>query len=374
MLAGLVGRYATGGGAWADLQYLLGLRNLGHDVYYLEDCGETSWVYDWDKQEWTAELGYPAKFVGDCLNPFGFEGKWIYRTTDEAVGMGVEDFRMVCSEADLLIMRSIPLWVWREEYSRPRRRVFIDVDPGFTQMFVANGDEGWARMLAHCDRLFTIAQRVGAADCPIPTGNRTWLKTVAPVAMTEWPYVQEDAATHFTSVMNWRGFHDVTYKGVAYGQKDKEFPKFIDLPHCTLQPFRIALNGPDVLSEHGWEVVSGEAVSKTVFSYRAFIQQSRAEFGVAKHGYVHMRGGWFSDRSVCYLASGRPLLLQDTGLSDWLPVGEGLLTFQDLQGAARGIERINADYGHHRRAARQLAENYFAADKVLPLFLDSAMS
>jgi hypothetical protein len=162
---------------------------------------------------------------------------------------------------------------------------------------------------------------------------------------------------------------------VAYGQRDQEFPRFLELPRMTSQKFRIAQLGidPAWLKRHGWEVAPGEFVSRTPASYREFIQGSRAEISVPKNGYVKMRGGWFSDRSVCYLASGRPVLIEETGLSDWLPTGAGLITFTDPQEALAGVDKINADYEHHRRAARKLAENYFAAEKVLPEFLDAAM-
>jgi hypothetical protein len=166
----------------------------------------------------------------------------------------------------------------------------------------------------------------------------------------------------------------VLYDGVSYGNKNKEFPKFIDLPKLTQQPFRIALTGPcEPLIQHNWDVVPGWVASFTLESYQQFIQDSRAEFGVAKHGYVAMRNGWFSDRSACYLASGRPILLQDTGLSDWLPTGQGVLTFQTIAEALEGIEAINADYSKHRHAARQTAEQYFAADRVLSSVLELAM-
>ncbi len=375
VFAGKIGRSITGGGAWTDLQYLLGLRELGHEVYYLEDCGETSWVYDWDKEEWTEELTYPAAYVRDCLQPFGFTEQWIYRTTGQAAGMALRAFEEICSQADLMIMRGIPLWVWRKEYEAVRRRIFIDVDPGFTQIDIINGDAGLRTALEHCHHLFTIGQRFGARDCRIPSAGLTWLKTLSPVALSAWPYAQDGPATHFTSVMRWQGLHEVTYEGTCYGQKDKEFPRFFELPRRTKQPFCLALNGPEeVFVQHGWEILPGEVISKTPLSYREFIQHSRAEFGVAKHGYVAMRSGWFSDRSVCYLASGRPILIQDTGLRDWLPAAEGLVLFQDVPEALHGIERINGDYEHHRRAARQLAEEYFATEKVLPPLLEAAMN
>jgi len=174
--------------------------------------------------------------------------------------------------------------------------------------------------------------------------------------------------------MRWDGFQDATYQGKTYGQKDQELARFLDLPRRTAQRFRIALNGPETLAEYGWEIVPGEIATRTPQAYRQFIQQSRAEFGVAKQGYVKMRGGWFSDRSVCYLSSGLPLLIQDTGLSDWLPVGAGVVTFQDFPEILSGIEQINDNYEEHRRAARKLAEEYFSTEKVLPALLEAAMT
>ncbi len=374
ILAGAIGRSGLGGQAWAYLQYLIGLRALGHDVYYLEDCGQTSWIWNWDTGEWTEDPEPPAAYVRNCLEPFGFWDKWSYRTTARSFGMSLERLKEVCAEADLLIMRAIPLWDWRPEYALPRRRVFIDVDPGFTQMNIAGGDKGLAEAIGRCERRFTLGQRFGAADCLIPDAGGPWLRTLPPVALSEWPVTRSAPGAAFTAIMRWDGFQDSKYNGQTYGQKDQEFNRFIDLPRRTAQKFRIALNGPETLAEYGWEIVPGDVATRTPQGYRGFIQQSRAEFGVAKQGYVKMRGGWFSDRSVCYLASGLPLLIQDTGLSDWLPVGEGVVTFEDLSGILRGIDSINTNYERHCRAARRLAEERFAAEKVLPPFLDAAMS
>jgi hypothetical protein len=240
-----------------------------------------------------------------------------------------------------LIMRAVPLWVWRKEYHLPRRRIFLDVDPGFTQISIANGDKGLAEGIARCDQRFTLGQRVGATDCPIPTVGGPWLTTLPPVYLPEWPFAESEAS-HFTSIMRWQGFREAIYEGVSYGQRDKEFPGFLDLPRLVPQKFRIAQMGiePSLLERHGWEVAPGELISRTPASYRTFIRDSRAEFSVPKNGYVKMRGGWFSDRSVCYLASGRPVLIEDTGLSDWLPVGEGVVTFGNLNEAAAGVNRF----------------------------------
>jgi hypothetical protein len=375
ILSGHIGGCCTGGQAWANMQYLLGLRALGHEVFYLEDCGETSWVYDWDAEELTTELDYPARYIRDCLHAVGLGDRWIYRAGEESRGMGLADFLEVCSQADLLIVRASPIRMWRAEYDRPRRRVFIDVDPGFTQMKLLNGDQLLLGALKHCDRFFTISQRIAAPDCRIPNAGVHWLKTRPPVALQHWRLASNACASHFSSVMRWKGYAEVTYNRVTYGHRDREFAKFVNLPQLTPQRLRIALLGlkPERLTEHGWEVVPGETVARTPTGYHSFIQQSRAEFGVAKHVYVATRGGWFSDRSVAYLASGKPVLVQDTGLGDWLPLGEGVVAFRDLPEAVRGIELINSDYERQRRAARRLVELYFDAERVLPTFLDAAM-
>jgi hypothetical protein len=376
IFASAIGRFPIGGNTWSDLQYLLGLRNLGHNVFYLEECGIESWVYNWESGQLTTELDYPTNYVRNCLEPLGFADRWIYRAGDLSEGMSVDKFFEVCSRADLMIVRGSPISLWREEYKWPRRRIFIDADPGFTQIRIAEGDADLVKTIEQCECLFTVGQHMGAKGCLIPTMGRRWLKTLPPVVLSDWPWVDENSAKHFSTIMQWRSYREVVYKGISYGNKDKEFPKFIELPKLTQQPFQIALSGgdPDELCQNGWEVIPGWIASFTPDSYQKFIQTSRAEFGVAKQGYVATQGGWFSDRSVCYLSSGRPVLVQDTSLSNWLPIGEGLLTFQDLSESINGVNTINADYQKHRRAARKIAEDYFDSNKVLSSLLEAAMS
>lgn len=378
IFAGSIGRFPVGGHAWVDLQYLLGLQTLGHTVYYLEECGEESWVYNWETEQVTTKLDYPTNYVRNCLEPLGFGKQWIYRAGEHSVGMSVGEFIEVCSQADLMIVRGSPIPLWRDEYSWPQRCIYIDSDPGFTQFSLVNGNSELAATVERCQHLFTVGQRIGAVDCPIPTAGRHWHKIVPPISLPHWSMVEDEESSYFTTIMQWRSYQEVIYRGTSYGNKDKEFPKFIDLPQRTAQPFRIALTGdhciPDKLSQYSWEIVPGWVTSFTIESYQNFVQTSRAEFGVAKQGYVATQGGWFSDRSVCYLASGRPILVQDTGLSDWLPIGEGILTFRDQKEALNGIEAINADYKQHRYAARRLAEEYFDSDKVLSSLLEAAMS
>jgi hypothetical protein len=374
IFAGSIGRFPVGGHAWVDLQYLHGLQELGHEVTYLEECGAGSWVYQWETEQLTTELDYPTSYVRNCLQGTGLEQRWIYRAGEVSVGMPLEAFRAACADADLLIVRGSPIELWREEYTWPRRRAYIDSDPVFTQIRIVNGDPYLMETVARCETLFTIGQRLGAPDCLIPNCDRHWHKMVAPISMPHWSVADDDAG-HFTSVMQWQSYKDVVYQGRHFGNKNREFQKFIELPGLTSQSFEIAMSGGhhEELSRFGWKVRPGWKVSQTPASYQAFVQQSRVEFAVAKHGYVTSRGGWFSDRSICYLASGRPVLVQDTGLGDWLPLGEGLLVFTELKDALRGIELINSNYAAHRRAARALAEDYFAADKVLTRFLEQAL-
>ncbi len=333
-------------------------------------------MYHWQKQEVTTSLDYPADYVRRCLEPIGFADRWIYRTDGEAHGMSLERLREICTSADLLLVRGAPLPAWRPEYLTPRRRVFLDTDPGFTQFKAAKGDKLLIETIDRSELLFTIAQRLGAPDCPIPELGRRWHTTVSPIALSHWPMVSDGGADAFTCVMQWSSYKQVEYEGVVYGNKNRQWPRFVDVPNRTGQPFRIAMTGrpPAEVSTEGWQIIEGSIASQTPDDYQRFIQQSRAEFSVAKQGYVATRSGWFSDRSVCYLASGRPVLVQDTALRDWLPVGQGIVTFTNLDEAVAGVHAINADYETHRRVARKIAEQHFATEVVLPAMLETAMS
>jgi hypothetical protein len=377
IVAGTIGRSGLGGQAWAVLQYLLGFRALGHRVTYLEDCGQSSWIYNWDKNEWTTELEYPAGYVHACLEPFGLGADWIYRTDEGSLGLPLDELLQRCESADLLIMRAVPLWIWRPEYDRPKRRAFLDVDPGFTQATLQSGDKGWLEGVARAERALTYGQRVGQTGCLMPSTAQLWLPTLPPVHLPQWP-IQPPALsdTCYTSVIRWQGFRDVTVDGKVFGQRDKQFAQHLDLPAKTGARFCVAMMGtePATLERHGWRVLPGEQISKTPHSYRDFIQQSRAEICIPKHGYVEMRTGWVSDRSVCYLASGRPVVMEETGLSDCIGTGDGLVTFRGGEEAVLAIKAVEANYLEHSRGARALAEGLFSTAVVLPRLLDDCLS
>jgi hypothetical protein len=278
--------------------------------------------------------------------------------------------RRYAADAELFINLSGGSWFWRDEYARIPHKVFVDSDPAFTQLAIAKAEPWYVEFFQRFDHLFTFGSNIGTPASTIPTGAFAWHKTWQPITMDDW---RTDAAprNRFTSVMTWQieSFTDVG------GNKDQEFVKFIDLPSRTAQPFELAINGPQgLLREHGWSTVDAMQVSRTPLEYRAFVQASRAEFGVAKHTYVSSRSGWFSDRTECYLASGRPALVQDTGWTAHLPSGEGLLAFSSIDEAVEGIARINGDYDRHAQRAGEIARAHFDARVVLPPLLETACS
>lgn len=372
VLAGSIGRLPVGGHAWVDMQYLLGLASLGHDVIYLEECGPESWVYDWRTQRMTNELELPANYVRDCLEPVGLAGKWAYRAGEQVVGMSENQLRRLCAEADCFIVRGAPMPQWRDEYLKARRRVFVDSDPAFTQVHIARGQRELCDTVRHCEQHFTIGQRLGEPDCPVPTCDLHWIRTLAPVALEHWPVADPPPPdAPFTTVMQWHSYKSLEHDGVEYGNKNVSFPPFFELPRYTDTPLLIAMTGRPTqdIEALGWQLVDGYEPSATPASYQRFIAQSRGEFSVAKHGYVNSRCGWFSDRSVCYMASGRPVVVQDTGLADWLDIGEGIVPFDDLEGAAAALQTVRADDARYAAAARKAAEKTFNASAVLTALL-----
>ena len=367
VLAGIIARYPFGGVTWCSLMYLLGLRELGHEVFYVEDTGEC--VYDPVLNTRSLDPGYGTRYIHDALVPHGLGDRWAFVNYDGSYhGRSAEDVRRECADADLFLNLSGGSWFWRDEYLRIPHKAFIDSDPGFTQLAIAKAEPWYVEFFQRFDRLFTFGANIGTSISPIPVGDFRWHKTWQPITLSDWR-ASVAPRDRFTSVMTWRieSFADVD------GNKDQEFLRYLDLPSRTSQPFELAINGPrDMLREHGWGTVDAMAVSRTPGDYRNFVHGSKAEFGVAKHTYVAGRTGWFSDRTECYLASGRPALVQDTGWTAHLPSGEGLLSFSSPEEALAGIERINGDYARHARRAEEIAREHFDAGRVLPRLLEEA--
>ncbi len=368
IIAGIIARYPFGGVTWCSLMYLLGLRALGHDVYYLEDTGEC--VYDYEKNTISLDSAYGLNYINRSLAQFNLENQWIFVDyKGEYHGKTREQTKEICKTADLFINLSGGAWFWRDEYREIPRKIFIDSDPAFTQAAIAKGESWYVEFFKSFDALFTFGRNLGADDCAIAETPFEWKKTWQPVVCEEWQTDIPPARTVFTTVMTWKNqsFAD------ADGNKDKQFAHFLDLPAKTNQPIELAVNGGrDLLRSHGWQTVDGMNVSKDINLYRNYIQSSKAEFSVAKHLYVSTRSGWFSDRSECYLASSRPVLVQETGFGKYLPTGEGLLSFNNLEEALDGIGRVNADYQKHSRKAREIAREFFDAKVVLPQMLEDS--
>jgi hypothetical protein len=347
--------------------YLLGLRALGHEVFYIEDTGEC--VYDPIQNTRATDPAYGTTYINDALAPYGLGDRWSFVNYDGTYhGRTADDVREYAAGADLFINLSGGSWFWRDEYARIPRKVFIDSDPAFTQLAIAKAEPWYVAFFQRFDRLFTFGANIGTPASPVPTGDFTWHKTWQPITLDDWRTACAPR-DRFTTVMTWQieSFADVG------GNKDQEFVKFIDLPSRTAQPFELAINGPQtLLRAHGWDTVDAMRVSRTPNEYRTFIHQSKAEFGVAKHTYVANRTGWFSDRTECYLASGRPAVVQDTGWTAHLPVGEGLLPFSTMEEAVTAIARVNAGYDRHARGALEIARAHFDARVVLPKLLDMA--
>jgi hypothetical protein len=252
--------------------------------------------------------------------------------------------------------------------------IFLDIDPGYPQMWK---ELGLADMLAGHDRFVTIGQNIGRDDCQVPTCGLNWITTPPPVDLERWPAVPGVSGA-FTTVATWRNpYGTLDFHGARYGSRVHEFRKFIELPRLVGADFEVALDidaaeVEDIcaLRVNGWRLLDPRTVAGTPTAYRSFIRHSRAEFSVAQNMYVATRSGWLSDRSLSYLASGRPVLAQDTGFSDHYPVGEGLIAFTTLEQAAAGVEEIERNYERHSRAARALAEEYFDASRVMRALLE----
>jgi hypothetical protein len=358
-----------GGATWAVLQYLLGFARLGHEVTFMEELKPT---------EAPLERSPGARYMRDVAVRFGLAGRWalLEAGTRDTAGLPYERLRAAAREADLLINISGILAEEELTGSVPVR-VYLDLDPAFNQLWHASGID--MRFGGHT-HFATVGQAIGTPECPVPSCGLDWIPTLPPVVLEHWPRRHEDrgpGAGAFTTVGNWRGYGSVEHQGQHYGQKAHSMRELMSIPTRTDAILRPALDvhpgeTPDLeaLDRNGWQLLDPTTVAHDPDSYRDFVGGSMAELGVAKSGYVLSRCGWFSDRSACYLASGRPVLAQDTAFPRFLPTGEGLLSFTGTDDAVAGIEEIRSGYARHANAARALAEAHLDSDVVLTRLLE----
>jgi hypothetical protein len=370
----IANKYLNGGNVWVVMSWILGFKKLGFQVYFLEQIGRESCVDDAGAVT-TFENSANLAYFEQVTEQFGLSGSaaLIYEDGEQIHGLTYAELLEVAEAADLLVNITGHLTL-EPLRRRLRRKAYVDLDPGFTQFWHAAGDAG-ARLDGH-DFYFTVGENIGTPACPIPTGGIRWRPARQPVVLDHWPVSEE--GERFTTVATWRGpYGPVQYGGKTFGLKVHEFRKFVELPERVPQTFEIALDihpaeerDLNLLRHHGWRLVDPRVAAPDPASFRRYVQGSSAEFSVAQGVYVETESGWFSDRTVRYLASGKPALVQDTGFARNYPVGEGLLTFRTLERAVAGVERISRDYDSHCRAARALAEEYFDSDKVLGRFVE----
>lgn len=372
----LANRAGNGGGAWVRLNWVLGLKRLGLDVYFVEEIGRQTCV-DETGTVTSFEDSVNRAYFQEIGEQFGLgqSSALIYENGEQVQGLGYTDLLDLAASADLLVNISGHLTI-EPLLKRFRRKAYIDLDPGFTQLWHASHNLG-ARLAGH-DYYVTVGENIGGPNCSIPTNGLCWRPIRPPVVLEEWPVSSARESERFTTVGSWRGpYGSVQWNGKTLGLKVHEFRKFIELPIRSPYTFELALNihpmeKKDLQSLHhyGWQLADPFTEAATPNAFRRYLQKSGAEFSAAQGVYVETNSGWVSDRTVGYLASGKPVLVQDTGFSHNYPVGEGLVPFRTLQEAVEGAARISANYPQHCQAARALAVNYFDSNKVLRRFLE----
>ncbi len=357
-----------GGNSWAFLQYILGFRRLGFEVYYVEHLSATE-CFD--------EAWKPASFLG-CANTryfrvlidrFELTGRagLLEWEGSSYVGLSHAEIAKIAPNIDLLINLSGGLQV-KSLLAAPRRRMYIDLDPGYTQIW--HEEYGVDMNLRDHDVYVTVGLNLGKPDCPFPTCGIDWQTTLPPVVITEWTTNQPPGPAYST-VADWRGFGSVEWRGICYGPKADEFLRLIELPRRVSAPLELCLfihpDEPDrsKLEEHGWRLASPSDHVANPDRYRDYIFHSRGEFTAVKQGYAAGRTGWFSDRSACYLTAGRPVIMQDTGISRHVPTGTGLLTFESLESAVVALEEVESEYTRHATAAAVFAREFLDSGIVL---------
>jgi hypothetical protein len=371
-----VGQMPLAGIAWQAIHHLVGLEKLGYEVWYVEDSGTNP--YDPRMASTATDCAYNVDYLRRAMEQFGFGERWAYwcGLDDAYHGLSRDRVRRLYRESDAII-NLCGSHRLRDEHLQCPVRILIDTDPGYQQINYAKGDAAERTYLGAHTHFFTYGGNLGRADCTIPIEGILWRPTSPPVAVDLWP-APRDEPRCFTSVASWdnRG-KDIEYRGSTYlWSKHVNFLKFLDLPrHAPTTCFRMAIAPPtdrirQEVEGNGWQLVDPGPISAEIDSYRNFIAGSRGEFTVAKDIYARTNSGWFSDRAVCYLASGRPVVTMRTGSARLYPTGEGLFDFATHDEAIAAIEGIAADYPRHSRAAREVAWQYFAADRVLGALLD----
>jgi hypothetical protein len=383
VVTGLVAAYPVGGVAWDYLQYAVGFRRLGCDVVYLEDTGQ--WLYDPVAQTFTGDATANARWLGAALAGLdpALANAWALRAPDGVWhGLSGDDVAAACRGTDLFLNLSGACWL-RDAYRTARVKAYVDTDPGYSQARIAAVDARTADPSTHFsvdlirkhDVFFTLGEHVGRPGSRVPTCGITWHPTRQPIVLDAWPVVRTPDGA-FTTVMSWKiEPAPPIVGGEVYGGKDVEFERFLELPSRTDERLEVAIAGAaprERIMAAGWRLGDAERVSASMESYRAYLGKSRGEWSIAKNVYTALRTGWFSTRSAAYLACGKPVVVQETGFSAYVPPGPGLHPFSTLDEARAGLAAVRDDYAAACEHARALAESHFRAETVCARLLADA--
>ncbi len=375
VVLGYIVRGPWGGMAWHHLQYVLGLAHLGHDVLFLEDSDDYPSCYDPARDILDTDPTYGLGFASRAFDAVGLGDRWSYYDAHTKQWFGVSErvAREHCRSADLVLNLSgvTPLRPWTRDIAC---RIFVDTDPAFTQVRHLTDPAARSHAALHTT-FFTFGENVRREGCSVPDDGFPWQPTRQPIVMDRWPATPSNPAGRFTTVMQWDSYPAREFAGRHFGMKSESFSAYLELPAQSRESLELAVGGAavprELLQAKGWRVRDPRPVTRDLWSYRRFIQESKGEFTVAKHGYVISHSGWFSERSACYLASGRPVVTQDTGFGRILPTGAGLFPFNSMDQVLAALDAINADYDRHVRAAREIAGGYFRAELVLGKLLSA---
>jgi len=386
-VGGFLGLMPAGGVTWDYIQYPLGLSLLGHDIYYIEDTRLYP-VYQKQGSDWN-DCSACVDHLQKVMSYFNMADRWTYRdeATGHYFGMSQQKVKEICRTADLFINLSCSTFM-RDEYGKIPKRILIDSDPMFTQIQYSSqqmftpGESGMKELIHAHNYLFSFGENIGQKDCKIPLDGLHWNITRQPVCLSYWPAIplQDNSNTVFTTLMNWAAGKTLFYNNETWGQKDIEFLKFIQLPVRSPDvKLSMVVNKTDgtagtlekeKIESAGWKIFDAEKTAANWQDYQQFIHESSGEFSVAKQTYIKANTGWFSCRSACYLASARPVITQDTGWSKYIPTGNGLFAFTDMDEALAAIQLVKRNPRLQSIAAREIAAEYFDSDKVLNSLLE----
>ncbi len=354
--------------------WMEGFRDLGHDVYFVEKAGYEQACFDPERGVMGNDSSYGLSMVSSFFREFDLEDRWCFVDWEGNYhGLSRSGIERRFRSADLYIDMG-GLGFWRSEAEDTDVTVLLDLDPTFTQIERIKRGQGGEQTGNDYDYFYTVGKNVATGEASTPADDTRWRGIYNPVCVDRFDGSTIDPDRPFSTVMNWKSYDPVEYNGVTYGNKDREFPRFLELPGLVSGRLQVAVAGLTVprkrLTEAGWEVRDAQRVTRTFDSFRDYIDSSIGEFSVCKHGYVEPKTGWFSDRSATYLAMGRPVVLQETGFSSHLPCGEGLFAVEDPQEAAAALDTIRSSPKHHARQAREIARAHLSAPEVLSSLLD----